>query len=105
MVQRGDSAAVALFNTYNKVMMPDQSLSVNEIESILAYIANAGKRTVPIGNIARPQIAAIGMRARPLKFSDYRFWLLYTITVVLTIVTVYYKAELIALQKQVTINQ
>jgi mono/diheme cytochrome c family protein len=105
MVQNGDSTAVALFNTYNKVIMPDQSLSENDIESILAYVATAGQQPVATGDIVRPQDSRAKAHVRPLKFTDVRFWLLYTITVVLVIVAIYYKAELIALQKKVGINQ
>lgn len=39
MIKAGDSIAVSLFNEYNKVVMPDQPLNQNEINSILEYIA------------------------------------------------------------------
>lgn len=39
LINAGDSAAIELFNQYNKVVMPDQDLKVNEIKSILVFIA------------------------------------------------------------------
>ena len=40
MIQNGDSLAVALFNEYNKIPMPDNDLTDEQIESILTYIEN-----------------------------------------------------------------
>lgn len=102
MIQAGDSAAVALFNTYNKVPMPDQNLSDAQIHNILAYLKEAGKpAVVETGGITRPPATAVASYSRPPKFSDYRFWIMYTVTVILVIVSIYYKAELIALSKTV----
>jgi mono/diheme cytochrome c family protein len=39
LVQGGDSAAVALFEEYNRIPMPEQPLSEQEVRSILAYVA------------------------------------------------------------------
>lgn len=39
MIKAGDSTAAALFNEYNKTIMPDQPLKQNEITSIIDYIA------------------------------------------------------------------
>jgi mono/diheme cytochrome c family protein len=102
MIQEGDSAAVTLFNTFNKVPMPDQNLTDGQIRSILAYIKNADKPVlVASGGIPRPAATIIAGPVSPPRFSDYRFWIMYTITVVLVIVSIYYKAELIALRKRV----
>lgn len=38
MVQSGDADAVAIFNEYNKTIMPDQNLSDAEIKDVLSYI-------------------------------------------------------------------
>ncbi|MEO8231326.1 MAG: cytochrome c [Ignavibacteriota bacterium] len=48
VIKSGDTAAVALFNEYNKVIMPDQPLKANEITEILKYIAaNSPDSTQP----------------------------------------------------------
>lgn len=39
VIKSGDSIAVAVFNQHNKVIMPDQDLTANQIKLILAYIA------------------------------------------------------------------
>lgn len=38
MVKSGDKTAVALFNENNKIPMPDQNLSPQQIKDVLAYI-------------------------------------------------------------------
>lgn len=38
MVNSGDAEAVAIFNEYNKTIMPDQNLSDTEIKDVLNYI-------------------------------------------------------------------
>ena len=100
MIAAGDSAAVSLFNTYNKVPMPDQNLSDDEIKSILAYIelesAGGGDSDAPF---KRPDV--VKANVKPLAFTDFRFWIMYTVTVLLTIVAVYYKAEMSSLKRQV----
>ena len=91
VIASGDSTAISLFNTYNKVPMPDQDLTDADIRSLLAYISEGDKAPGPTG-IQRPAAEATSS-IRPMKFSDYRFWILYTVTVVLVIIAVYFKAE------------
>ena len=38
VIKSGDSTAIAVFEQYNKVVMPDQDLKVNQIKSIITYI-------------------------------------------------------------------
>lgn len=49
-INSGDKDAIAIFNEFNKVPMPDQNLTESQIKDILAYItkesANAGTATV-----------------------------------------------------------
>lgn len=101
MIASGDSAAVALFNEYNQVPMPDQNLSDEEIGGLLAYIRSGGTKVTTESGIPRPDVSYAGPFMKPPRFGDFRFWILYTVTVVLVIVSIYYKAELIALKKQV----
>lgn len=45
MIKSGDVAAVALYNEYNKVMMPDhKDLSQGQIQNIIAYIRDEGEK-------------------------------------------------------------
>ena len=41
LVQAGDADAVALFEEYNRVPMPDQALSADEIRGVLAHIGSS----------------------------------------------------------------
>jgi cytochrome c551/c552 len=38
MIKEGDELAIAIFNEYNQIPMPDQNLTDEEIDDILAYI-------------------------------------------------------------------
>jgi cytochrome c2 len=40
MIKEGDKIAVQLFEEYNKIPMPDNNLSEQEIKELLAYIEN-----------------------------------------------------------------
>lgn len=100
MIQEGDSAAVALFNTYNKVPMPDHEMTNDEIKNILAYIGNADKPAASGDPFPRPIVERSNIK--PLSFTDFRFWVLYTVTVLLVIAAVYYKAEMASLESLVS---
>lgn len=38
VIKSGDSTAIAVFNQHNKIVMPDQDLTANQIKSIINYI-------------------------------------------------------------------
>lgn len=97
MIQSGDEVAVQLFNTYNKVPMPDQPLTDRQIRNILAYTSQpkAGSDQP----FARPEVVI--SNAKPLSFTDFRFWIIYTIAVAMVVLAVYYKAEVATLQQTV----
>lgn len=71
LILKGDTAAVNLFNEYNKIIMPDQiSLADKQIDAILAYIQILGKeflqsareskdfkRAMDVSGINKPDIA------------------------------------------------
>jgi cytochrome c551/c552 len=47
MIQKNDKNAVALYNQFNQIIMPDHSdLSADDIKSILSYIKSETKNTV-----------------------------------------------------------
>lgn len=97
MIASGDTTAIGLFNTYNKVPMPNQNLTDEEIASVLEYIE---QKDVSASSDPFPRPTVVKANNKPLRFSDFRFWIIYTITVVLTIIAVYYKAEIASLQKK-----
>lgn len=46
MVNSGDPTAVALFNEYNKIPMPDANLTDQQIKDVLAYIKGKSAGTL-----------------------------------------------------------
>lgn len=97
MIQSGDSIAVAIYNEYNKVIMPDQKLGPDAIEAILEYINTGGAAVANQGAIARPDVG-YGRVSSPLRFTHYSFWLPYTVTVILLIVLLWYMAEVTSMR-------
>jgi cytochrome c2 len=57
MINSGDSAAVAIFEEYNKTPMPDQPLSDTQIADLLNYIIEQSSAN---GNIAVKPVASSG---------------------------------------------
>lgn len=51
LVNSGDADANAIFNEFNKMVMPDQALDDSQIKSLLAYITEKGG-AAPAGNTA-----------------------------------------------------
>ena len=49
MIKAGDPDAVALYNEFNKIPMPDNNLSDQQIQSIIDYIKSADKGARPEG--------------------------------------------------------
>lgn len=48
MVKSGDADAVAIFNEYNKTIMPDQNLSDGDIKEVLSYIQQQSTGVVTV---------------------------------------------------------
>ncbi len=55
MVKKGDPDAVAIFNEFNKVPMPDQNYSDDQVRSILAFIDATEKTGIALGGAAVAQ--------------------------------------------------
>ncbi|MDH3651769.1 MAG: cytochrome c [Saprospiraceae bacterium] len=91
MIQSGDSVAIALFEEYNRVLMPDLPLEENQIRSVLAYVDDASSTTVS-QPISRP-VDPLKVGPDPFRFDDFGFWMTYTVCVVLLIVTLYLLVE------------
>ena len=102
MIDAGDSTANALFMEYNQIPMPDQKLDDDQIASILSYIKAEGsaKKDQPI-----PRPVVVQSDLVPIQFTDFRFWITYTITIILLVVFIYYMAELKAMSKKLEQNE
>lgn len=68
MIKNGDAQAVALFEEFGKMPMPDQPLSVEEVQAILAYIKGLGveKQAVP------DQVST--QKVEPKKLTEKDVW-------------------------------
>ena len=85
VVKSGDEYAVKLFNDYNKVMMPAQSLKDDEIKAILAYVKVEAEKIPPA-----PPVASVGTEE---KSSNTFIYLLIAAILLLLVVGVLRKVQ------------
>jgi mono/diheme cytochrome c family protein len=71
MIKSGDSAAVAIFNEYNKIPMPDNNLTDVQIIGILEYIDAAGG-AVPVASdaTAAPEVSPALSDSVEIQYSN-----------------------------------
>lgn len=74
LIKSGDADAVAVFNEYNQVLMPDHTdLTDRDIDRILAYTETEAKLAAAnAGKIKRP--AEVFPAYKPLYFNDAAGW-------------------------------
>lgn len=91
MITSGDSTANKLFNDYNKVLMPAQKLENDDIFSILNYIKDYSETgsAVALNPIQRPIIQP-KYYTDHFRFSNFIFWIPFTISVILLMIVLYY---------------
>jgi cytochrome c551/c552 len=90
MVKKGDSAAVALFEKFNRIVMPDHSdLTEADIKNVVEYIKveskPAGVTTTPFAKPTRQQT-----QYRPLSINNYLVFGGYIFVVILLAAVLYY---------------
>jgi cytochrome c551/c552 len=94
MVQSGDTAAVAVFQKFNKVPMPDHTdLTNDDIKSVVEYIKAESK---PVTTDVAP-FATPGKRKDfylPIKATNYAFWGGYLAVVAVLIAALYFAVQL-----------
>lgn len=95
MLSEGDSLAVALFQEYNYVPMPDQLLNENEVEAVLQYIGSQStieSTNDPTLSNAKPAETKKESRSSSSGFKEAFFnpvyWIV-GITLILLIVTLF----------------
>ena len=86
MIADGDPIAVGLYSEFNEVIMPDQKVDDNEIGLILSYIKDFDQQAKsPSSNpISRPDALPM-VYSDHFRFSNYLFWIPFTISVILII--------------------
>lgn len=90
MIEAGDSVANALFIEYNKVSMPNQKVTHEEIGLILDYIEAESNTPVSEAPFPRPEVN-YAYNFTPLQFSEFTFWMPFTIFVLILIGALYYQ--------------
>ncbi len=93
MVEAGDATAVALFQEYNQVIMPNQTVTDDELASILDYIKNATTAKASDNPIQRPPVDW-GRVTHPMKFNTLVYWIPLTIGIIGLIFMLYYMTVL-----------
>ena len=79
LVKTGDTAAVRLFNDNAGIIMPEQDLTGEQIDSILAYITTEGSKVMAAAPAALPV-------ASKATSGSYKLWV-FTIVAVLALLT------------------
>jgi mono/diheme cytochrome c family protein len=100
LVRSGDTSAVALFEKFNKIQMPDHpDLTADDIKNVLAYIkAETKTGPVDVAPFAKPSKLHPGYT--PLSFSDdYVFFLLYFAMVAMLVFALLALVKVKALQR------
>ena len=92
VIQSGDMYADSLFKEYYQIMMPDQNLDTAQILAIFDYIESESKEKVEIVAISRPEVKKSNMV--PLAFTDFRWWIIFTISLFLLIIGLHKLVEL-----------
>ena len=93
MVKKGDAIAIALFEKFNKIIMPDhQNLTDLDIKNIVEYIKLESKP----GTEEKTPFARPGKKRPsylPLSISNYGFFIGYLSTVIVLISVLYFAVQ------------
>lgn len=108
MVKAGDEKAVKAYNDNNQMVMPDQDVSDEEINQILAYIESAGNNASatpavwesPVKVLAAKESIGNGSLVNYLGFSTYMVLFLLFLGVILTWITIMVRKAIKAIPHQ-----
>lgn len=94
MIIKGDPAAVAVFDKFNKVPMPNHAdLTDDNIKSIVEYIKTESK----LGTGDKTPFSKPGMKKpfyQPLSINDYGFFIGYFFVVIVLIASLFFAVQL-----------
>lgn len=98
MVKKGDTAALALFQRFNKVPMPDHSdLSADDIKNIVSYIKSETKIVSEEIPFARPETKKTNYS--PLSLRNYSVFIGYFFVLIGLIASLYFAVQLKSFQQ------
>jgi len=91
MIASGDPIATELYVQFNEVLMPNQTVNDNEIDLILNYIKYEDTKSTSASDkpISRPA-TNYPPYSDHFRFSNYIFWIPFTISVIIAVVVLYY---------------
>lgn len=92
LIKAGDKDAIAIYEEYNKIPMPPQPLTKEQIDKLLAYIENpsAGNKQQPEASAAADQLK--GSDASGKEKEKSYFWLYLVVVIVLFILVAILKS-------------
>jgi cytochrome c2 len=103
LVKSGDKDAVALFEKFNKIPMPDHAdLTEDKIKSIVAYIKSESASVSNVAPFARP--GKLRPNYTPLSISNYAFFISYLVIVVLMIAGMVFAVQVKSIQRNLQGN-
>lgn len=101
MVKAGDKDAIAVYEQFHKIPMPDHpDLSDDHIKSIVEFIKSESNNTAEIAPFARP--LKLRSSYTPFNLNDYEFFAAFTGVVVLLIAGLVIAVRVKELQRGIT---
>jgi mono/diheme cytochrome c family protein len=104
MVKAGDKDAIAVYEQFNKIPMPDHpDLSDDHIKSIVEFIKSESSNTAEVAPFARP--SKLRPSYTPFALDDYEFFAAFTVAVVLLIVVLIVSVRIKEIQRNVSTDE
>ncbi|HEX6333585.1 MAG TPA: cytochrome c [Flavisolibacter sp.] len=99
VIKSGDKDAVALFEKFNKIPMPDHTdLTEEKIKSVVDFIKAETSTTTSTAPFAKP--AKLVKAYTPLAVNDYAFWGIYLFAVFMLIMGLVLAVHVKSLQRE-----
>ena len=93
IIQSGDKDAVALYEKFNKLTMPDHpDLNADAIKNIVSYITEEGKKGEEMAPFAKP--TKLHPAYKPFSLNNYGFFITYLLTIILLIGALIFAVQL-----------
>lgn len=99
MVKNGDKDAMALFEKFNKIPMPDHpDLTADNIKNVVDYIKSETKKVDDKAPFVKPY--KVRPNYTPLSISNYGFFIGYLALVGLLIITLLFAVQVKSIQRE-----
>jgi mono/diheme cytochrome c family protein len=103
LIKSGDKDAIALFEQFNKIPMPDHSdLNESQIKSIVDYIKSETVSATNVAPFAKPK--KLRAQYTPLSINNYAFFITYLSLVALMISGMVFAVHVKSLQRNLKRN-